>query len=166
MKLKESKFNLLYEDVYNRYQSGGLVSGDIVRFRANALSNPRVKEMTEEYKQYIRDLMESDLILKVGAVKQARPAMQYGMANTIFGYSADIVQEYAPGLFKNPITVPIELLERVETGPNRSSVPDSLKRKDTTQIKPEKADKVVKPRTLSTRTDTDIGGNFDRAGTS
>lgn len=139
MKLQTSKFNVLCEDIYNRYQSGGLLSGDVVKFRRNALNNPAIKELDEGFKQVIRDMMNSDLNLKVGAIKPSRPGSQYGMQNTVYGYAVDIVQEYAPGLFKNPVTVPIEVLERVDSGANRQPIPDSLRRKERENIEPVKA---------------------------
>lgn len=138
-KLKESKFSVLCEDIYNRFQSGGLVSGDIVKFRKNTLSNATIKGLDEAFKTYLTELMNSDLNLKVGAVKTIRPTAQYNMANTVYGYSVDVVQEYAPGMFKTPITVPIEVLERVDSGADRQPVPDSLRRKEKINIQPEEA---------------------------
>ncbi len=155
-KLKESKFDVLYEDIYFRSQSGGLITGDVVRFRKNALNDPRIKDMMEDYKKFIQEMMNSDRILKVSAVKQARPATQYGVGNSIFGYSVDVVEEYAPGLFKNPLTVPIEILERVDTGNDRQPVPDSLKRKDEVNIKPETFGNYVDANTLPTRSGTNL----------
>lgn len=160
IRLKNSKFELLFEDVYNRFQSGGLVSGDVVKFRKGTMTSAFVKNAEPAFKQMIKDLMESDLNLKVGAVRMIRAGTQFmgaesgtgtgdggatkASGSSSFGYSVDVVQEYAPGLWKNPITVPIELLERVaDTGSNMNPVPvpDSWRRKDTTQIKPVEASK-------------------------
>ncbi len=139
IKLKDSKFTMLYEDVYNRYMSGGLISGDIVKFRKNALSSPAFKDLDESFKEVIKGMMESDLNLKVGAIKASRPGTQYDMNNVITGYAVDVVQEYAPGLYKNPVTVPLEVLERQDYGANRPPIPDSLRRKDRENFTPEKA---------------------------
>jgi hypothetical protein len=152
MKLKQSKFQVLYEDVYSRFQSGGLVAGDIVKFRSNVFNHPAIKEAMPEFKQIIQELKGSDLNLKVGAVRTIRPGQQYNLQNTIYGYSVDVIQEYAPGLFRTPVTVPIEVLERVEdTGNNRNPqpVPDSLKRKERINIKPEDASKYKDPHKLA-----------------
>lgn len=139
MKLENSKFAILCEDVLNRYQTGGLLSGDFVKFRKGALNNPAFKDLDSTFKEMIKEMMESDLNLKVGAVKTSRPVSQYNMNNTIYGYSVDIVQEYAPGLYKNPMTVPMEVLERVDTGANLAPIPDSLRRKDRENFTPEPA---------------------------
>lgn len=167
MRLENSKFDLLFEDVYSRFQSGGLVTGDVVKFRRGALNSPFLKGAAPSLQQVIKELIESDLNLKVGAVRPMRPNQQYvgwseggqnskgnrvgeeGRVNKdiggpAIGYSVDVVQEYAPGLWRNPITIPIELIERVEdTGANTPPVPipDSWRRKDRSNIKPEKAPK-------------------------
>jgi hypothetical protein len=180
IRLKNSQFDLLFEDSFNRFQSGGLISGDVVKFRSGALNSPYLKNAEPSFKQLVRDLIESSLNLKVGAVRRSFPSQQYsgwseggqdsagdkvgeegrvrkaGGVGSAFGYSVDVVQEYAPGLWKNPITVPIELLERVEgTGQNRPPVPipDEWKRKERITIKPEKVPK-YKNR-LETQSETD-----------
>lgn len=166
IRLTNSKFDLLFEDTYNRFQSGGLVSGDVVKFRSGVLNSPYLKNAEPGFKDMIKELIESTLNLKVGAVRAIRPAQQYtgwseggedsagdrvGEEGRVrknggpsFGWSVDVVQEYAPGLWRRPITVPIELLERVDgTGANCPPVPipDEWKRKDRINIKPEEAPK-------------------------
>ena len=42
----------------------------------------------------------------------------------------DIYIEYAPGLYRNPMTVPSEVIEVLDDGNNRGPVPDSLRRKN------------------------------------
>lgn len=155
-RLKNSSFDLLFEDVYTRFQSGGLLSGDIVTFRSNAMNHPAIKGATQDFQNMIRELMESDLNLKVGAIRTIRPGQQYHEQNTIYGFSVDIVQEYAPGLFRLPVTVPIEILERVDgtgTYRNPQPVPDSFRRKDRVNIEPEEI-KVKKQDPVKGLTDT------------
>ena len=139
MRLKNSKFELLFEDYYTRYQTGGLSSQDLVKFRKSALSHPFIKNSTPDFANRVKQLMESDLNLVVGAVKMIRPGTQYGLQTTALGYLVDVVQETAPGLWGQAVTVPIEVLERIETGINRPSIPDSLVRKDRVDIKPKTA---------------------------
>lgn len=131
----DSKFSVLAEDVITRYQQGGLLTGDIVKFRKDALKNPKVKDMSSTYKTVIEDAAKTDLNLRVSSVKTIRPTTSnfYGGGqgagtDAPYDYFVDLVIEYAPGLFRDPITVPIEVLDRVDTGINLAPIPDSLKR--------------------------------------
>jgi len=73
-----------------------------------------------------------DLNLRVSAVKSIYPTttMNYrGGTEAPDNIYVDIIIEYAPGLYRNPMTVPIEALEIQDDGINRGPVPDSVKRK-------------------------------------
>lgn len=135
MKYK-GKYDILIESAITRFEMGGLLSGDIVKFRKDTLKNPKIVPLTDQYKQMIEAAMNGDLNLRVSSIKSIRPTttMNYeGGHNS--GTDAptdqyvDLVVEYAPGLWRDPITVPIEVLERVDTGINLAPVPDSVKRK-------------------------------------
>jgi hypothetical protein len=133
MKYKfEKKFEKLFEDTIYRFQSGGFLAGDVVKFRANALSNEKVKGLSEQYQEMIKNAMNSDLNIRLSAVKSIRPntAQNYDAYGTdaVADMFADVVVEHAPGCWQTPMTVPIEVLERVDTGINLAPVPDSLKR--------------------------------------
>jgi hypothetical protein len=74
-----------------------------------------------------------DLNLRVGAVKSIYPTTTQnfvGGSEAPDGVFLDIYIEYAPGLYRNPMTVPIEVVDMVDDGNNRGPVPDSLVRKN------------------------------------
>jgi LysM repeat protein len=131
MKKFAGKYDVLMETTMTRFQNGGLLSGDVVKIKKSALQNEKIKALTQEYQDVIKDAINTDLNLRVGAVKSIRPntTQNYsGDTDAPTDYYVDIVVEYAPGLWKNPITLPIEFLERVDTGINMAPIPDSLKR--------------------------------------
>ena len=97
IRLKNSKFDLLFEDNYTRYQAGGLVSQDIVKFRKNTLNHPYFKNAVESMRERIQDLIETDLVLRVGSVKMVRAGASNGTPSTL-GYMVDVIREKAPGL--------------------------------------------------------------------
>jgi len=145
MKNKKDNFIKLCEDTIYRFQSGGLMPGDIVKFRKNALKHQSISEMSQQYLDMIKNAMDTDLNLRVGSVKSMRPNTtgNYGGGSAAgqgtdaaADFYVDIVVEYAPGLWRDPITVPIEVLERIDTGINMAPVPDSLK-KQTPETKPQ-----------------------------
>ena len=132
----KGKFETLFENHLTRYQQGGILQGDIVKIREDAFQNPIVASKMENWKEQLKNAMETDLNLRVGSIKSIRPntAQNYDGYGTDApdGYFVDIVVEYAPGLWRDPITVPIEILERIDTGIEMAPIPDSLKRPDPT----------------------------------
>ena len=145
MKLKDAKikknFEHIWESVINRFQNGGFLQGDIVKIKSNAMSNPKVKEMSEQYQEMIKNALTTDLHLKLAALKSTRPNSTGNYAagtDAPTDYFADIVIMHGlGGSWSNPITVPLEILERVDDGYNFPEVPESLKRKSKS-TKPEK----------------------------
>jgi hypothetical protein len=143
MKIKDfkGKYETIIETTITRYQQGGILSGDLVRFRKDAMKNDKVKDMMENYKAMIQDAIGTDLNLRVSAVKSIRPTTAgdvSGGANSgtraPTDYWVDLAVEYAPGLWRDPITVPIEVLEIVDTDGNLAPVPDSVKRKNKVEM--------------------------------
>lgn len=137
----EGKYDTIIENTITRFEQGGVLSGDLVRFRKDAMKNEKIKGMMENYKAMIEDAMGTDLNLRVSAIKSIRPTTtgNYGGGSNSgtrapTDYFVDIVVEYAPGLWRNPITVPIEVLEVVDTNGNLAPVPDSLKRKNKVEM--------------------------------
>jgi hypothetical protein len=135
MKFK-GKYDVLVETAITRFEQGGLLSGDLVRFRKDAMKNEKVKALTDHFKAMLEDAMNTDLNLRVSAVKSIRATTT---GNYEGGHNSgtdsptdhwvDIVVEYAPGLWRDPMTVPMEVLEYVDTNGNLAPIPDSLVRK-------------------------------------
>jgi hypothetical protein len=137
------KFTKIYENTITRHINGGLLTGDLVQFKKNAIHYPAFEDQ-DELKFLIRALMASDLNLRVVNIKNSSPAVMGG-SNTDYinkptDRIVDIAQEIAPGRFYNFVSVPLVVLDVINTGINGSPIPDSLKRKDTTQIEPRLVD--------------------------
>jgi len=128
-------FDKLIAESTSRFQQGGVLSGDLVRIRKDYTKNEKFKTMTAQYKAMIENAANTDLNLRAGGVKSTRPTTSgyYGGGDgsgtsAPTDYFVDIVVEYAPGLWRDPITVPLEILEVVDAQGNLAPVPDSLKR--------------------------------------
>lgn len=142
----KGKFENIAESTLTRYQQGGLMIGDVVKIKPNALKHPKIKDMGENVKGNIKMLMDTDLHLRVKAIKSEHTDNNFGVSDGMgLGYGAtfspngfwiDVAVEHAPGLTTNPITLPIEVLERMDFGANLPPIPDSLKRKGNVNIKP------------------------------
>jgi hypothetical protein len=138
----ETKFNVLYENILERYQQGGFIIGDRVRFKKDALNSDFLKSKPQGFIDLVKSTMAPgfDLNLRVSAIKSIYPTTTQnyrGGTESPDKTYADVIIEYAPGLYRTPMTVPIEILELQDDGINTGPVPDSVKRKSKIQIKPE-----------------------------
>ena len=141
----ETKFDVLFENMLERFQQGGFLIGDRVRFKKDALKMEFFKDKGTNFLDIVKACMDPsfDLNLRVSAVKSVYPTTSQnyrGGTESPDKIFVDVIIEYAPGLYRNPMTVPIETLELQDDGINRGPVPDSIKRKSKINIKPEKTE--------------------------
>jgi hypothetical protein len=130
----DTKFNVLFENLLERYQSGGFLIGDRVKFRKDYAKLDFFKEKAASFMQMIESVTDPkfDLNLRISALKSIYPTTTQnyrGGTESPDHVFADVIIEYAPGLYRNPMTVPVEALELQDDGINRGPVPDSLKHK-------------------------------------
>jgi hypothetical protein len=141
----ETKFDVLYENLLERFQQGGFLIGDRVRFKKNVLAMEFFKSKGQSFIDIVKSCSDPsfDLNLRVSAIKSIYPTTTQnyrGGTESPDAIYADVIVEYAPGLYRTPMTVPIGALELQDDGINRGPVPDSLKRKSKINIKPEKVE--------------------------
>ena len=120
----KSKFVLLAEEETSRYRQGGYLMGDFAIINKKALNHPEIKNKPSNFIDVVKELINSDLPLKISAVKSERPESQhdlYGAGSLMTKIYIDLYQEYAPGLFKNAITLPAEVVDVVKPEGNNWS---------------------------------------------
>jgi hypothetical protein len=126
-------FDVLYENFVNRNGMAGFLPGDFVAIKKNALTHEDVKKANSAYKQALENFIKDPSInLKISAIKPVRA--QYvstggNMGDTATGFIVDVVEEYAPGGYRGPITVPLEILELKNADWNamQNPIPDKYK---------------------------------------
>ena len=125
-----SQFDVLFEAELERYQQGGFLVGDRVKFAKNALKHEYISSRAQSFQDIVKSCMEPsfDLNLRIGALKSVYPPSGYFGTGAPQGQFADIYIEYAPGLYRNPLTVPVEVIVVCDDGNERGPIPDSLKR--------------------------------------
>lgn len=136
-----NKFVKLYESAISRYTRGGFLTGDLVKFTETALKDEFFGQQSPNYVAKIKSFIDSGLNIRVSAVKPVRPSTQPGnIQNEASSFLVDITLELAPGLYKDFVTVPAHVIQHLDTGVNLAPIPDSLKRKDDTNIKAKEVD--------------------------
>ena len=128
-----SNFDTLFENEAGRFQQGGFMVGDRIRFKANALKHEYVTKRAQSFQDIVRSCMDPsfDLNLRIGATKSIYPTTTQNYGNgtqSPDGIFFDIYIEYAPGLYRNPMTVPLDIVELMDDGMQRGPIPDSLRR--------------------------------------
>lgn len=119
------------EQSIERFQQGGFINGDYVTLKKGIKNSPYFKELPSQSQEYIQNCLDTDLRLRISSIKSIRPATQPvdGGMNAGGGFVADVVIEYAPGLYKNPLSIPVEYIELVASGSDgfgTLATPDSL----------------------------------------
>ena len=130
-----SQFDVIYEKEIERFQSCGILVGDRCRIVKNAINDEYVQNRAQSFRDFIKACSDPsfDLNLRVGAIKSIYPTTTQNYGNgtqSPDGIFVDVYIEYAPGLYRNPTTLPIHLIEIVDDGNNRGPIPDSLRRKN------------------------------------
>lgn len=134
------KFLPLVETYLQELTRGGFLTGYIVKLKPSLFTSDFFKKQTENYKEKLKAWNNSDLLLRVSAVKPIRPTTQGGGNAEITGseFDVDITQEIAPGRYVDFVTIPGEFLEVVTPkDANLPPIPNSLRRKSKVKIKPE-----------------------------
>ena len=138
MKNRNSKFIPLYETIYNRYKSGsGFLEGDLVKLKEGYKGTEEYKSLAETVKARLQNAVESGLNLRLGRLHTPQASVGgYGTNPGLPATHADLYQEMAPGNFGNLVTVPIALLETIDTGVNLSPISPKQKRPTTSYKDP------------------------------
>lgn len=122
----KSKFDVIFEDYANKFSRGGFLPGDFVKFKSDVLSNPAVQAGSEDYINKIKELMESDLHLRIHTLSAAGATNHPASVGTADRYYATVYQTL-PGnsatSTDNVITVPLSVLERVAPASAESQMP-------------------------------------------
>jgi len=125
------KFAKLYESAIQRFTRGGLLVGDLVKFKKNIFDDDFFKNQSANYADKVKSFIDSGLNIRISSIKTVRPSYQSGnVYNEGSEFIADVVLEKAPGLYYDFITVPVRVLEHFDTGVNLAPVPDSLRYDD------------------------------------
>lgn len=127
----DSNFDLVYENYASKFSRGGFLPGDFVKFKANVFEHPSIKAGSEAYRDKIKELMESDLNIRLqGLTNIANKSA--GAVGSADRYDASIYQTL-PGNSATStdslLTVPLSVLEWVasSTSEAQAPVPKSFK---------------------------------------
>ena len=137
------KFLKLVENPITRMSNGSFLTGDLVKLAKNYKSKDSYKKLNDAQKEYIDTYFDSDKNYYIVNVKT--DALTPGPGNSDnrgTTFYVDVALELANGRYDNQgkVTVPSDILERIDTGINRHPVPDSDRYDNKVQIDPVEAE--------------------------
>jgi len=134
----QDKFTKIFESNFQRFQAGGVLAGDVVKFIDNVIEHEWLKSQTNTIKDKIQEILDTDLNIRIASVFAKRPAAGGGVQQDqqVDDYYCDIALERAPGLFTDLMTVPINMIAVVDTEGNLAPIPDSFRADDRSHIEP------------------------------
>lgn len=142
--LKNSKFETMVTEMFDRYANGaGFLKGDVVKLKDNVKSSDWYKKQSDTVKRILDGMTEkSNRVYRISTLKSEKPraAGSFGIDEPVSS-CADVVREVNPSFWVDPITVPLEYLEQIDTGINMPKYDKDLVRKDTTQADPKEKGK-------------------------
>jgi len=118
MKNFNSNFTQICEETLNAYSQGGFLRGNYVIIKPDALKNEALKQISDPMKAIITDAIKKKTMFRISYIKSGNseaPSGPVDAPNIATGTLwADVVVEYAPGMWKDPMTLPVEVLKKVE----------------------------------------------------
>ena len=135
----KSKFNTLFESNFTRFQGSGFLTGDIIKLKDGWESDEWCKSAPAQLIDQLKEMSESDLVLRISAVKPIRAAIQGTVQQDQLPgeFHVDIAQEMSPGMYKGKFsTIPGHLIEISGSNDTLPELPDSLRRVDDVDVKP------------------------------
>ena len=157
------RFLRLYESWLTRYNHGGFLVGDIVKFKDGALKNEYLKSQAEDLIKNIEALIKSGHTLRVTNVINKFPAvMGTGNPDDVGpDFTVEVSEDTGGGRLGTSAIVHVTMLDKIDTVPNLEPVPDKNKYDNKVKIKPQpvkdEAEEVPFYSPARTRT-ADLGG--------
>jgi len=139
----ERKFLKLIENTIERYSNGGLLTGDLVKLINGYKNKNSYKELSDSVKEYIDSYFNSDDNYYIVNIKTSVGTQGPGNNdNRGDNFNVEVARELANGRYDNQgkVTVPYDILDRIDTGINRHPVPKSQKYDNKVQIDPKEVD--------------------------
>ncbi len=134
---KKKRFLPLLESYMRRYERGGFLVGDIFKFNDNFKTDDDYKQLGQNVKDLIDQMIDSGLHVRVVGIKDTSPQRYPGGDGGSLLPVLDLALDTGGGRFSHYVSVPCQLGEPTAHAPNLPPIPDALRRKDRVNIKPE-----------------------------
>jgi len=134
----KKRFLKLYESWLTRYNHGGFLQGDIVKFKADALKHYFIKTQSDELVKNLEDLIKDGRTLRVTNVINKFPAvMGTGNPDDVGpDFTVEVGLDEGGGRIYKTAIAHVGMLDKIDTVPGLEEVPDRNKYDNKIKIKP------------------------------
>ena len=137
-----NKYLTLVENYLRRFERGGFQIGDIFKFNKNFKSSDDYKELGQNLKDAIDDMLDSGLHIRVVGINDTTGQRYPGAPETASSdVELTIALDNTGGRFSHYVKVSPSLGQPESPYPGLAAIPDSVKRKSNINIKPKKLEK-------------------------
>ena len=158
-KYMANKYLTLVENYLSRFQRGGFLIGDIFKFDKSFKSSDDYKTLGQNVKDYIDDMLDSGLNIRVVGINDATGQRYPGAPETASSdVEITIALDNTGGRFTHYVKVSPSLGQPESPYPGLAPIPDAVIRKSKVNIKPKKLEKQDH---ISNKTDKGDGKNTD-----
>lgn len=140
--LKERKYLSLVESYLSRFQRGGFLVGDVFKFNDNFKSSDSYKKLGQNTREFIDQMIESGLHIRVVGIKDSTSPRFPGNPQTSSNdVELTLALDNGGGRYTHYVNISPELGQSVQYAPNLPPIPDSVIRKNNTNITPKEVEK-------------------------
>lgn len=140
------KYLLLVEDYMKRFNRAGFSVGDVVAFNDNYKQEECYKQLGQNVKDQIAELIDSEQHIRVINIKDTAPSRYPGSdQQSSLCVNLTVALDETGGRYSNEVTIPGSLVQPISFGDGLAPIPDKFKRKDKTNIKPEELKPIDNP---------------------
>jgi|TARA_R100001163_G_C5045466_1_gene182815 hypothetical protein len=144
--MADKKFVNLHESYMRRYQRGGFLVGDVFKFNDDFKSTDGFKDLGSNTQELLQQMIDSGLNVRVVGIKDTEPARYPASSQTsTLDVVLDLALDTGGGRYSHHVSIPGSLGQSVEYYPNLPPIPDVMRRKGETTIKPEEAETTIAP---------------------
>jgi hypothetical protein len=155
----QKKYMTLVEAYLSRYQRGGFQVGDVFKFNDNFKSLDCYKELGQNVKDMIDQMIETGLHVRVVGIRDSGMPRYPGNPQTSSNdVELSLALDNGGGRYTHYINLSPEMGQPEPSYPNLPPIPDAIIRKSKVNIKPEELEKIDN---ITNKTDRGTGTYMD-----
>lgn len=132
------KFDKVFESVLQRYQIGGYLPGDCIKFRDGYKTTATYKAMNSKMKQEVDGMASSGLVIRVVQIGDRMGGQSaWNQQKTADSIVLTIACDQGGGRSYGAVVVSPDMVDCVDLDSHYPNIPDQFKKKDKIIIKPE-----------------------------
>jgi hypothetical protein len=148
------KYLTLVENYLRRFERGGFLIGDIFIFNKDFKSSEKYKDLGQNVKDAIEDMIDSGLHIRVVGINDTTGQRYPGAPETASSdVELTIALDNTGGRFSHYVKVSPTLGQPESPYPGLAPIPDSVKRKNNVNIKPKEVGELENIANMSDRGD-------------